>query len=64
MRASGRSTYALFKPMPDSGESSLFSELRLVTNYTSRSLRLLSPCFACGLSSNGVYGFGENVIYY
>ena len=64
VRASGRSTYALFKPMPDSGESSLFSELRLVTNYTSRSLRLLSPCFACGLSSNGVYGFGENVIYY
>lgn len=64
VRASARSTYALFKPMPDSGETSLFSELRLVTNYTSRSLRLLSPCFACALGDDGVYGIGENVIYY
>ena len=64
LRAEKRNTYALFEPMPDSGASSAFSELRLITNYSSKSLRLLSPCFASGLGDSGVYGFGENVIYY
>ena len=64
VRAHGRNTYALFNPMPDSGARSAFSELRLVTNYTSRSLRLLAPCFASGLGDSGVYGFSQNAVYY
>lgn len=27
-------------------------------------MRLLSPCFASGLNSRGVYAFGSNVIYH
>lgn len=64
VRAVGRSTYALLEKMPTSSSASTFSELRLVTNYTRQSLRLLSPCFASGLTDKGVYGFGANVIYY
>lgn len=64
LRAAGRDTRALFEPMPESGAASTFSELRLVTNYASRSLRLLSPCFGSGLGDSGVYGFGENVVYF
>jgi len=35
-----------------------------VTNNSVHSLRLLSPCFASGLSEKGMYAFGDNVVYY
>lgn len=60
----GRNTYALFEKMPTIGDATTFSELRLVTNQSIKSLRLLSPCIASGLGEKGVYGFGSNVIYY
>lgn len=64
VRTIGRNTYALLEQMPSAGDAPSFSELRLVTNYSVKSLRLLSPCFASGLTDKGVYGFGTNVIYY
>ncbi len=64
VRAVGKNTYALLQQLPTTGDSSTFSELRLVENNSRRALRLLSPCFASGLSEKGVYGFGSNVIYY
>lgn len=64
VQAVGRNTYALLQQMPSAGDVSTFSELRLVTNYSVKSLRLLTPCFASGLSEKGVYGIGANVIYY
>ncbi|MDL2317594.1 DUF5711 family protein [Eubacteriales bacterium OttesenSCG-928-A19] len=60
----GRNTYALLEQMPQSGNASDFYELRLATNYSMQSLRMTSSCFASGLSEKGIYGFGENVIYY
>lgn len=59
-----RTTYTLLEHMPDSGDQPEFSEVRLATNYQVQSLRLLTPCFASGLSEKGVYGFSRNVIYY
>lgn len=64
VRAVGRNTYALLEKMPTTSSTATFSELRLLTNYTRQSLRLLSPCFASGLTDKGVYGFGTNIIYY
>ena len=64
-RQVGRSTtYALLEPMASAPSGATFSELRLVNNYTPISMRLLSPCFASGLNSRGVYAFGSNVIYH
>lgn len=64
VRASGKNTYVLLESLPRSGTVTTFSEIRLVTNTTMKAYRLLSPCFASGLSEKGVYGFGSNVIYY
>lgn len=64
VRTIGRNTYALFEQMPQVGNTPSFSELRLITNDKMGSIRLLSPCFASGLSDKGVYGFGTDVIYY
>lgn len=63
VRSIGKNTYALLEQMP-SNDLRTFSELRLVTNGQMSAMRLLTPCFASGLSEKGVYGFGENVIYY
>lgn len=66
VRAVGRNTHVLLEPAPGSGtgEGITYSELRLITNTTTHSLRLLTPCFASGLGDKGVYGFGSSVIYY
>ena len=64
VRSIGRNTYALMEQMPSSGNLTSFSELRLISNYQVQSLRLLSPCFASGLSDKGVYGFSANTIYF
>lgn len=64
VRSMNRNTYALMEQMPSSGSLTSFSELRLITNYQVQSLRLLSPCFASGLSDKGVYGFAANTIYF
>lgn len=60
----GRNTHVLLEQMPQSNASNLFSELRVVTNYTPLSLRLHSPCFASGLTEKGVYAFSTAAIYY
>ncbi len=64
VRTVGKTTYALLQQMQTMSDNPSFSELRLVENNVTRSLRLLSPCFASGLSEKGVYAFGNNVIYY
>jgi len=65
VRQIGRTTYALLEQMPTAGDDmAVFSELRLVTDSTMSTLRLLSPCLASGLSEKGVYGFSESIIYY
>lgn len=64
LRTAGNKTYALLAPQQDVGAGALFSELRLVTNYATQALRLHSPCFASGLNERGVYGFGNNVVYF
>ncbi len=63
VRSIGKNTYALLEPMSASSGTT-FSELRLVTNYTMESLRLLSPCFASALGEKGIYGFGTNIVYF
>lgn len=65
VRGVGKNTYALLEQVPSSGSASTFSELRMVTNFsTQASFRLLSPCFASGLGDKGVYAFGDDVIYH
>lgn len=64
VRSVGKTTYALLQQMQTMSDNTSFSELRLVENNTTRSLRLLSPCFASCLSEKGVYAFGSNVIYF
>jgi len=66
-RPVGRTTYSLLTPLQSataSSETASFAEIRLVSNYSTQSMRLLSDCFAAGLTNKGVYGFGDNVIYY
>ncbi len=62
-RAAGKNTYALMQPNA-AGSGAPFTELRLVHNYTTQALNLMSPCFASGLSDKGVYGFGGNIVYF
>lgn len=64
VREVGRNTHVLMEPVPSSGTASTFSELRVLTNNSLQSLRLLSPCFAGGLGEKGIYAFGDNVVYY
>lgn len=65
VRQVGKTTYSLMEQMPTTGgDLETFSELRLVTNSQMSTLRLLSPCFGSALSEKGVYGFGEDVVYY
>ncbi len=65
VRTVGRDTHALLRPML-SMAGGLFSSLRLVTNasQTAQPIRLLTPCFAGGLSEKGVYAIGSSVVYY
>lgn len=63
-KAIGRNTYALFEQMPQSGNQASFSELRVLVNDKMQSLRLMSPCFASGLSEKGVYGFSQDTLHY
>lgn len=63
-RVVGRNTHVLLEQMPTSGSDLTFSEMRLITNNTMQSLRLMTPCFAGGLGDKGVYAFGSNVVLY
>lgn len=59
-----RNTMVLLEQLPSTGTMGDFSEVRLVTNYQTTSLRLLTPCFASGLGDKGVYGFSASAIYF
>lgn len=64
VRQVGKTIYTLLEEMPTGGDTTLFSELRLVTNSQTSMMRLLTPCFGSGLSEKGVYGIGDSMIYF
>ncbi len=63
VRRVGKTSYSLLRPV-GSGSGQEFTEIRLVSGMNSQAMRMISGCFAAGLSDRGVYGFGSNVIFF